>query len=152
MSEEARTVHLVHHDSDVLLSLYEVLSASGFQVAASSNTLDALAYIARSRPQAVLCRWKMPQMEAPEFIRRVKAVSPLTRIIICSEQADGEKYRQLTSLGASDLIPEPVRASVIREAFMRSTGLGVPYEPEQEIRSFDLDAPLPVRPNKEVRE
>lgn len=149
MAQDERTVHLVHNDSDVLLTLYEVLSASGFQVAASSNTLDALNYIARSKPLAILCRWEMADMEAPEFIRRAKVVSSRSSIIICSEHADGEKYRQVLALGALDLIQEPINASVIRAAFMRAMGVGVPYESPDNIRSIDLDAPLSTRRNEE---
>lgn len=152
MAQDERTVHLVHNDSDVLLFLYEVLSASGFQVAASSNTVDALAYIARSKPQAVLCRWEMPELEAPEFIRRAKTASPKTRIIVCSKHADGERYRQIVRVGASDLILEPVSASEIRAAFLRTIGLGVPYEAAEDIPTWDLDAPLSTRRNGERRE
>ena len=150
MAEDVRLLHLVHNDSDVLLSLYEVLSASGFQVAASSNAMDGLAFIGRSKPRAILCRWEMPEMEAPEFIRRAKASSPHSRIIICSRQADEEKYRQVVGWGASDLILEPIRPSAVLEAFLRSMGIGVPYEHPQETGAYDLDASSPARRNGEA--
>jgi DNA-binding response OmpR family regulator len=88
MADEGNRIHLVHDDTDVLLTLYEVLSASGFQVAASSNTRDALGYIGRTKPRAVLCRWEMPVMEGAELIRRAKDASPLTRFVMSSRNAD----------------------------------------------------------------
>lgn len=142
MAQEAVLVHLVHNDSDVLLSLYELLSACGFQVAASSNSLEGLAYIARSKPRAILCRWEMPEMEGPEFIRRAKAMSPESRIILCSRDADGEKYKQVVRMGGADLLPEPISASAVREAMMRSIGLGVPYEQPDVANSYDLDSTI----------
>jgi hypothetical protein len=48
MKDDAPLIHLVHHDGDMLLTLYEVLGAAGFHVGASTQAEDGLGHIARS--------------------------------------------------------------------------------------------------------
>ncbi len=140
MAQEPWPVHLVHSDSEVLLTLCDVLSAAGFQVSASSDAIDALVYIARSKPKAILCRWEMPEIEGPAFIGMVRKVSPDSRVILCSRRADGPMYEETLHLGGADVIQEPLSSLAVLQAVMRLTGLGVPYERTEEIPSFDLDA------------
>jgi two-component system, chemotaxis family, chemotaxis protein CheY len=138
MTDAKQPIYLVHNDSDVLLSLYDVLSAAGFQVGASSNAFDALAYIARSRPRAVLCRCEMPEMMADEFIVRTKRVSPETRLLMCSPSADARLYERLRALGAIDLVREPMSPSAALHAISRAFGLGVPYDDSNASAIVDL--------------
>jgi DNA-binding NarL/FixJ family response regulator len=141
-------IHLVHSDSDVLLSLIDVLSASGYEVSASTNALHGLDYAARVKPRVVLCRWEMSEMEAPEFISRVQTTSPDTRILICSRFADREKYKAIVSLGASDVILEPLGASAVLEAVLRSMGRRVPYEHEEQVDPLEPYSTLYSRRNE----
>ena len=134
MADDTRLVHVVHNDSDVLLSIFDILSGAGFRVAASSSALDGLSYLARSRPSAVLCRWDMPEMEGEEFIERTKKISPGTQILMCFRDADARLYRHVLSLGGSDLLREPMSASAVLHAISRMTGLGVPCQPEVGVK------------------
>ena len=137
--ESRRLIYLVHNDSEVLLSLYDALTASGFQVIASSNALDALAYIARSKPRAILCRWEMSEMDGLEFIRRARQLSPSAQIILCSRVADGRMFQQIISSGGTDLIQEPMSATTVLHAVSRLFGMGVPYE-SSGTATYELDS------------
>lgn len=137
MTDDHKLVYLVHNDSDVLLSIYDVLSGAGFRVSATSNALDALAYIARARPRAVLCRFDMPEMGGDEFIMRAKRISPETRLLICSRMADERLYECVLRLGANDLVREPLSPSAVLQAVSRMVGLAVPYDDSKYPASLD---------------
>jgi DNA-binding NtrC family response regulator len=126
-SDEGNRIHLVHDDSDVLLSLYEVLSAAGLLVAASTNTRDALSYIVRTKPRAVLCRWEMPEMDGGELLRRVRKASPLTRFVLSSHHADASMYEDVLRRGGDDLLREPLHPLAVVHVVSRLLGFTVPY-------------------------
>lgn len=135
MADEDSRIHLVHHDSDVLLSLYEVLSAAGFQVTASTNATDALSYVGRNRPRAVLYHWEMPEMEGREFLRRARGVVPAPRVIASSRQADASMYEEVLRRGGDDLLREPFHRLAVVHVVSRILGFSVPYG------TSDPDAP-----------
>jgi DNA-binding NtrC family response regulator len=128
MADDERAIYLVDNDSDALLFLYDFLSAAGFRVAASSNAIDALAYVGRMRPRAILCHWEMPEMDGGEFLDRVKELSPDTRVVVSSPNADGLMYEEVLRRGGHDLVPEPFSQTTVLHAVERVLGLSVPYE------------------------
>jgi CheY-like chemotaxis protein len=136
MEYEGTLIHLVHHDSDVLLDLYAVLSAAGFQVAASSNTLNAVTYITRTKPRAVLCHWEMPEMDGAELIRRVRSSSHETRFVMSSRHADAFMYEEVLRRGGDDLLREPFHDLAVVHVVSRLLGFSVPYP------AYDLGSSL----------
>src|SRR5579872_2549687 len=128
MESEETLIHLVHPDPDVLLDLYGVLSASGFRVAASTKALHAVAYITKSKPQAVLCHWEMPEMDGGALIRRVRISSPSTRFVMSSRHADASMYEAVIRRGGNDLLREPYHHLAVVYVVSRLLGFSVPYE------------------------
>jgi len=141
MKYEGTLIHLVHHDSDVLLDLYAVLSAAGFQFAASSNTSTAVSYIIRTQPRAVLCHWEMPEMDGAQLIRRVRGSSPSTRFVMSSRHADAFLYDEVLRKGGDDLLREPFHDLAVVHVVSRLLGFSVPY-PAYEVASLPCDASL----------
>jgi len=127
MEHEGTLIHLVHHDSDVLLDLYAVLSAAGFRVAASSSSAGAVGYILRSRPLAVLCHWEMPEMNGAELIRRIRKSSSSTRFVMSSRNADAFMYEDVLRRGGDDLLREPFHDLAVVHVVSRLLGFSVPY-------------------------
>ena len=127
MADDGHLIHLVHHDSDVVLTLYEVLSAAGFHVAASTQALDGLSHIARSKPRAVLCHWDMSGMSGREFIERVRRSSPTSHIVMSTPRANASLYDEVLEAGADDLLREPLNPLAVVHAVSRMLGLDVPY-------------------------
>ncbi len=138
MGEQSRLVYLVHCDSDVLLSLYEVLSAAGFEVAASSNSLDALGYVVRAKPRAVLCHWEMPEMGGTEFLQRSKRCSPETSIIMTSQKADGPMYDDVLEQGGDDVLREPFSQIAVVHVVSRMLGFSVPYTASDQVHFYSI--------------
>jgi DNA-binding response OmpR family regulator len=127
MGQQDNLVYLVHCDSDVLWSFYEVLSAAGYEVAASTNARHALEYVARTKPRAVLCHWEMPELGGGEFLERSRRCSPETRIIMSSRHADGPMYEAVREQGGDDLLREPLSPIAVLHGVSRMLGLSVPY-------------------------
>lgn len=140
MGDGEYLIHLVHHDSNVLLALYDVLSAAGFRVAASSNALDGLAYIARSKPRAVLCHWEMPEINGAELVERLKHSSPASRVVVSSPQADAAMYGEVRAAGGDDLLAEPFNPLAVVHAVSRMLGFSVPYLATDPAATYDLDS------------
>ncbi|HLY76066.1 MAG TPA: response regulator [Planctomycetota bacterium] len=147
MGESGGLVYLVHPHSDVLLSLYEVLAAAGFDVAASSNAAHALDYVARSRPGAVLCHWDMPELGGTELLGRLRQASPETRVIMTSGQADARMYDLVRGRGGDDLLREPLSGLSVVQAVSRMLGLSIPYTPTDPVAFPDPE----LRGNEERR-
>jgi CheY-like chemotaxis protein len=124
------------------LSLYEVLSAAGLLVAASTNSRDALGYIARTKPPAVLCRWEMPEMDGGELIRRVRKASPSTRFVMSSRHADASMYEEVLRRGGDDLLREPLHPLAVVHVVSRLLGFSVPYPVPHPESSLFHDASI----------
>jgi CheY-like chemotaxis protein len=116
MATNSDVIHLVHPESQVLLVLYESLSSAGYQVGGSSNGVQALAHIARIRPQAVLSHLEMPEMEARIFLERIKQVSPQTRVLLGSEHTEAALQRQVRAWGGDGLLQEPFQLAHVLQA------------------------------------
>ena len=127
MADTDDLVHLVHPDSNVLLTMYDILSAAGYRVAASSDAPAALAFVARSKPRAILCLWEMPGPGEVELLRRLKRVSPLSRVVMCSPHASSALYDEVIRAGADDLLREPLNPLAVLHAVSRMLGRGIPY-------------------------
>ena len=105
----SHTIHLLDHDSEVLLFLFDYLSAAGFRVSASSNASDALDHIARSHPEILIANMEMSEVTGGELLSVVKLVSPSTRIISTSVRAERADVENVLRGGAADLIAKPIQ-------------------------------------------
>lgn len=87
----------------------ELLRASGFEVAAAENGLDALAQISHCQPDLVILDVVMPGMSGYEVCRRIKA-NAATRsipVVFCSSNAtDADRYWGLKQ-GATAYLCKP---------------------------------------------
>jgi FixJ family two-component response regulator len=111
----SHTIHLVDHDSEVLLFLFDFLSAAGFRVSASSNASDALDHVARLHPEILIANMEMPEVTGPELLMRVKMTAPSTRVILTSVRAERTDMEKVLQGGAADLISKPIeRARLLR--------------------------------------
>ena len=117
---EIHTVHLVDHDSDTLLSFFDALSNAGFQVSASSNTIDALSYIARIRPELLVAEMDMAEMNGVELSQRVREISPTTRILLTSATALRAAYQDILRQIEAGHLLKPLTAGQLVRAVERA--------------------------------
>jgi CheY-like chemotaxis protein len=118
MADEKPHILVVDDESDTLLFLYDLLSGEGFHVEGVSRPLDALGYVLRRRPAAVVADVRMPEMDGLELLERIKQVAPKTRVILLSAFGDEGMRQETIRKGGEDFIHKPFRG----EDLLRSLG------------------------------
>ncbi|MFH1033476.1 MAG: response regulator [Pseudomonadota bacterium] len=96
------------------------LSADGYQVCTAEDGLSGLEAFRGQRPDIVLTDLKMPGMDGIEVLRRIKAESPETEVIVITGHGDLELAIQSLQLGASDFITKPVNDAALSVALKRA--------------------------------
>jgi DNA-binding NtrC family response regulator len=114
------TVHLVDHDSSILLFLFDFLSNAGLHVSASSNAADALDYVSRMHPEILFSEMDMPDMGGLELLQRIRELSPTTRVILTSACADWPVYEDVLRQGGADLLPKPFNHKALLRSVERA--------------------------------
>lgn len=96
------------------------LSADGYQVRTAADGQSGLDAFGDERPDIVLTDLKMPGMDGIEVLRRIKAQSPETEVIVITGHGDLELAIQSLQLGASDFITKPVSEAALSVALQRA--------------------------------
>lgn len=96
------------------------LSADGYQVRTAEDGRSGLLAFDAERPDIVLTDLKMPGMDGIEVLRRIKAQSPETEVIVITGHGDLELAIQSLQLGASDFITKPVNEAALSVALKRA--------------------------------
>jgi DNA-binding NtrC family response regulator len=117
------TIHLLDHDSDVLLFLFDFLSNAGFQVSASSNAGDAFQYVAREHPRILIAGMELAEMTGLELLQRVRELSPSTRVVLTSIRADWSAYEDVFRNGGAELVARPIKGMTLLRAVERVLAL-----------------------------
>ena len=116
MSDDRPTLHLIDPDPDVLMALFDALSAEGFQTSASTRAGDGLDYVLRVRPRFVLCHAAMPDLQGSDFAERIRKGSPGTRVLLAIPTDHAPLRDQLRSLEGVHRVSRPYNIAEILDA------------------------------------
>lgn len=98
---------LVDDDRDIRAALGEVLEMEGFTVGEAGNGREALAYLGRKIPNAILLDVMMPVMNGFEF-REAQMSSPeLASIPVIVMSADGKNQERHDLLRGASFVKKP---------------------------------------------
>src|SRR4029453_1322756 len=92
-------VLIVDDDRDVRELLVESFRLSGFDVVAAANGLEALLYVKREQPDAVVLDLMMPRLGGVEALKRIRSYNPGIRVLVVTANIDPELQRQATAPG-----------------------------------------------------
>jgi CheY-like chemotaxis protein len=106
-------VLIADDDADVREVLVEVFKEAGFDVLEASNGLEALLYVKRDRPDAVVLDLMMPRLGGVEALKRIRSFNPGIRVLVVTGAIDPELHRQATLSGASGVFTKPVAAATL---------------------------------------
>jgi DNA-binding NtrC family response regulator len=107
MHERLRIL-VVDDDPGTAETLGDVLEAKGYEVEIASAGAQALA-LAEAKPQDVIfLDIKMPQMNGVEVLRRLKAMSPGTLVVMMTAYALPELMAEAERLGALAILAKPL--------------------------------------------
>jgi len=109
-------VLIVDDDRDVREILVESFRLAGFDVLEASNGLEALLYVKRERPDAVVLDLMMPRLGGVEALKRIHSFNPGIRVLVVTGNVDPELQRQATAAGAAGVFTKPVPAATLVSA------------------------------------
>lgn len=118
MTNERRLILVVDDEMDTRTFLYSLLDNEGYRVATCAEALEAIKYVARSKPDVVISDVRMPGIEGMELLAKVKQVSPKTHVILISAYGDWSMYMEALERGGDDLLLKPFT----NEELLRTVG------------------------------
>lgn len=122
-----RTILLVD-DAALFRDLGSLFLARSGEVVTARDGLEALARIARDRPEVIVADLDMPRLDGAELCRRIKA-DPETRaipVILVTSGDEAQQRARAVRAGADDVIAKPISRIVLIQAvnrFLRGTGI-----------------------------
>jgi DNA-binding NtrC family response regulator len=112
------TIHVLDHDSEILLFLFDFLSNAGYQLSASSNAGDALEHVARSHPEILIADLDMPGWTGSELLMRVRQIAPSTRVIVTSGREEWPSDEMLW-VGHCEVLKKPINGPALLRILRR---------------------------------
>jgi CheY-like chemotaxis protein len=106
-------VLIADDDADVREVLVEVFRDAGFDVLEAANGLEALLYVKRDRPDAVVLDLMMPRLGGVEALKRIHSFNPGIRVLVVTGAIDPELHRQATLAGAAGVFSKPVSSDIL---------------------------------------
>src|SRR5882672_2686517 len=111
-------VLIVDDDPEVRDVLAEAFRMEGLDVLEASNGLEALLYVKRDRPDAVVLDLMMPRLGGVEALKRIHDFNPGIRVLVVTGTDDPELHRQATASGAAAVFTKPVAIAALVAALM----------------------------------
>lgn len=105
---EPPRVLAVDDEPVVCESIRRVLSQEGYRVTTTTSAREGIDLLAREVIDLVLLDIKMPDLDGIEFLRRARALSPETEVVIITGYATIDTAVEAIKLGAFDYLEKPV--------------------------------------------
>ncbi len=121
-----KTILLVDDELYLLGALGAILHELGYKVISRFDAASALAVIREGKTiDLVLTDYRMPGMNAEEFMTKLKELLPATPVVVLTGYSSVEVYIKALSLGAFECLTKPVKVKdldrVLKSAFEPST-------------------------------
>lgn len=119
---------IVEDDNDISNMLKELLQQNGYRTAQAFSGTEALFYIERELPDALILDLMLPGMNGEELLLKLKQEHPEVAVIISSAKDEIKTRVELLRAGADDYIVKPFDVEEILarlEAVLRRVGKDV---------------------------
>lgn len=116
---------IVEDDGDINRMLRELLTRRGYKTASAFSGTEALLYLERELPAAMLLDLMLPGMDGEELLTRVKRDYPRLPVIITSAKEETGTRIALLRAGADDYLTKPYDTEELLarlEAVLRRSG------------------------------
>ncbi len=98
---------IVEDDNDISQMLRELLQQEGYATQQAYSGTEALFYLEKECPKAVILDLMLPGISGEELLSKVKASYPQTAIIVASAKEELQTRISLLRAGADDYITKP---------------------------------------------
>jgi two-component system response regulator MprA len=102
-------VCLLDDDPSVLKSTSRLLASAGWQVEMFTDPMTFLDFVRDQKPQVAVIDILMPLMNGLEVQKRLRGLSPATRVIVLTSKDDPHVRSQALNGGAAGFFLKPVR-------------------------------------------
>ncbi len=103
-------VFVVDDEPEVVSVLREVVESAGFVVSTFGRVEEAVGMLAERQPAVLVTDLRMPGPSGLELVRKARAMSPDTQVVILTGYGDLDSAVQALRLGAFDYLAKPVDA------------------------------------------
>ena len=105
----SKRILVVEDQEDNMQILRDVLASADYQIVEAQNGEEALAAVAKQRPDLILMDIQLPIMDGYEATRRIKADAALRSIpiIAITSYALGSDEERARAAGCDDFVPKP---------------------------------------------
>ena len=115
-------VLVVEGGEDSAACLTALLRLNGFDARATHSGKDALHDLVKLKPRAVLLDLDLPDMDACDVIRSIRAKKPACAVIVLTAHTDLAHRTAAISAGANDYILKPAEPVALVKAIMSHCG------------------------------
>jgi DNA-binding NtrC family response regulator len=99
---------VVDDDDSIRETFHYHLERAGYQVTTAESAEEALGALAEVDPGIVITDVRMPGMDGLELLRRIRAASPATDVLVITAHEDMKSASQAMREGAYDYLVKPV--------------------------------------------
>ena len=105
------------------MMIKDILTKNGYEIAAKAeNGQKAVEKYPEAKPDLVLMDITMPEMDGIEALKKIKALDPGAKIIMCSAMGQQAMVIVAIQAGAKDFIVKPFQAERVLEAVKKVVG------------------------------
>ncbi|MEM1329308.1 MAG: sigma-54 dependent transcriptional regulator [Planctomycetota bacterium] len=139
---------LVVDDKEMMRdSVGSTLRRAGFEIATAPSGRDALASIARRRPDAVVTDLKMPGMTGVELLEQIAGLDDELPVVLMTAFGTIETAVEAIKLGAFDYITKPFEGDELVIAVKRAIRHGSVVRENAVLRASAPDTASPIATN-----
>lgn len=102
---------LICDDEEGVRESLKLILEDDYELSFANTGIEALEKVKDEPPDIVILDIKMPKMSGLETLKRIKKISPKTKIIIASGYKSVETAQEAIKLGASDYIVKPFESN-----------------------------------------
>jgi CheY-like chemotaxis protein len=105
---KSRTVCLLDDDPSVVKATSRLLSSAGWKVDSFTDPVEFLRYAETCQPEVVVLDILMPAMNGLEVQKRLRTISPSSRVVVLTSKDDASVQAEAMQRGAAGFFIKPV--------------------------------------------
>ncbi|MDD5794475.1 response regulator [Clostridium sp. HCP1S3_B4] len=105
------------------MMIKDILEKNGYEIVGEApNGAVAVEMYQKEKPDVVTMDITMPDVDGIEAVKRIKAIDPGAKIIMCSAMGQQSMVMDAIKAGARDFIVKPFQADRVLEAVQKVVG------------------------------